>query len=343
MNWTPAASDERTGNLFAAFTPGHDDLFGDAPTLVNTMPTLFNAYFGTTLPLSPDVSVVWNGRFDFAGSSPGPGGLTGTIRACPPSVYSAGHDPRVRRAPSRRRRPVVRRPPCEPARAGPEHHDPDRVLGSRVGAGSQQAAHGLPARGARVRLEGDVARHRGVQSSAHPRRLSRRRRWCRRGPPTPDGSEATQADADAAAKRFWQRASWYRRASIRAESLAGQPVMDDLSTQGAVLTEDVVEAAAAGDIDGAAPGRGRAVLVLRRGLDRVPRPARRGLPRLRGRRAAPRRAAAGRRRAVRAPPPGDRAARAAEGVLAARVSATTSTTSSAARSASGSSARRDGG
>src|SRR5689334_23411539 len=32
--------------------------------------------------------------------------------------------------------------------------------------------------------------------------------------------EATQSDADAAAKRFWQRSSWYRRASIRSEPLA---------------------------------------------------------------------------------------------------------------------------
>ncbi len=60
--------------------------------------------------------------------------------------------------------------------------------------------------------------------------------------------EATQVEADQAAKRFWQRSSWYRRASIRAESLAGQPVIDDLPTQGAVLTEDVVDAAAAGDL-----------------------------------------------------------------------------------------------
>lgn len=60
--------------------------------------------------------------------------------------------------------------------------------------------------------------------------------------------EATQTDADAAAKRFWQRSSWYRRASIRNESLAGQPVIDALPTQGAVLTEEVVEAAAAGDL-----------------------------------------------------------------------------------------------
>ena len=65
---------------------------------------------------------------------------------------------------------------------------------------------------------------------------------------TDDALEATQVDADAAAKRFWQRSSWYRRASIRAESIAGQPVMDDLSTQGAVLTEEIVEAASAGDL-----------------------------------------------------------------------------------------------
>ena len=64
----------------------------------------------------------------------------------------------------------------------------------------------------------------------------------------PDGLAATQADADAAAKRFWQRASWYRRASIYAEPIAGQPVMDDLSTQGAVLTDEIVETAAAGDL-----------------------------------------------------------------------------------------------
>jgi LmbE family N-acetylglucosaminyl deacetylase len=63
-----------------------------------------------------------------------------------------------------------------------------------------------------------------------------------------DGLEATQADADAAAKRFWQRSSWYRRASIRNESLAGQPVIDDLPTQGAVMTQDLVDAASAGDL-----------------------------------------------------------------------------------------------
>lgn len=65
---------------------------------------------------------------------------------------------------------------------------------------------------------------------------------------TADRLQATQEDADAAAKRFWQRSSWYRRASIRNEPLAGQPLMDDVSTQGAVLTEELVEAAAAGEV-----------------------------------------------------------------------------------------------
>jgi LmbE family N-acetylglucosaminyl deacetylase len=64
---------------------------------------------------------------------------------------------------------------------------------------------------------------------------------------TDDQLESTQADADAAAKRFWQRSSWYRRASIRNESLAGQPVIDALPTQGAVLTDEVVDNAAAGE------------------------------------------------------------------------------------------------
>jgi LmbE family N-acetylglucosaminyl deacetylase len=60
--------------------------------------------------------------------------------------------------------------------------------------------------------------------------------------------DATQADADAAAKRFWQRSSWYRRASIRNESIAEQPVVDDLSTQGAVYTDELVAAAGSGDL-----------------------------------------------------------------------------------------------
>ncbi len=64
---------------------------------------------------------------------------------------------------------------------------------------------------------------------------------------TDDRLEATQGDADQAAKRFWQRSSWYRRASIRSQPLAGQPLMDELSTQGPVATEELVDASAAGD------------------------------------------------------------------------------------------------
>ncbi len=59
--------------------------------------------------------------------------------------------------------------------------------------------------------------------------------------------EATQADADAAARRFWQRSSWYRRANIHNEPLAGQALVDDLPTQGAVLTAELTDAAAAGE------------------------------------------------------------------------------------------------
>lgn len=64
---------------------------------------------------------------------------------------------------------------------------------------------------------------------------------------TKEGLGATQGDADAAAKRFWQRSSWYRRAHIHNESLAGQAVMDDVSTQGAILTSERTDAAAAGE------------------------------------------------------------------------------------------------
>ena len=61
------------------------------------------------------------------------------------------------------------------------------------------------------------------------------------------GLDATQVEADAAAKRFWQRSSWYRRASIHNTPQAGQPLVDELSTQGAVLTSELTDAAAAGE------------------------------------------------------------------------------------------------
>jgi LmbE family N-acetylglucosaminyl deacetylase len=59
---------------------------------------------------------------------------------------------------------------------------------------------------------------------------------------------ATQAEADASAKRFWQRASWYRRADIHNRPQAGQALMDEVPQQGAVLTSELVEAKMAGDL-----------------------------------------------------------------------------------------------
>ena len=65
---------------------------------------------------------------------------------------------------------------------------------------------------------------------------------------TDDRIDATQADADAAAKRFWQRSSWYRRANVRNEAHPGAILVDDVSTQGAVLTDEVMDAAVAGEL-----------------------------------------------------------------------------------------------
>jgi len=65
---------------------------------------------------------------------------------------------------------------------------------------------------------------------------------------TEDRLDATQGDADSAAKRFWQRSSWYRRADVRAHPLGGQPLIDEQPNQGAVLTDELVEARAAGDL-----------------------------------------------------------------------------------------------
>ena len=62
LNWAspdPTGTDERTATLFAARTPGHPGLFPDDIGLINVVPTLFNTYLGTRLPLEP--SEVWFG------------------------------------------------------------------------------------------------------------------------------------------------------------------------------------------------------------------------------------------------------------------------------------------
>ena len=128
-------------------------------------------------------------------------------------------------------------------------------------------------------------------TEAFNRAAPRRRLPDGRSPTTPpwqataDRLEATQADADAAAKRFWQRSSWYRRASIHNESLAGQAVIDDVLDPGRGAHRRASSMrAAAGEVMAKRRLEDERVRLLRRGLGRLPRPARRGLPRLRGRR-----------------------------------------------------------
>ena len=93
------------------------------------------------------------------------------------SVYSAGHDPRLRRAAPGRRRALVRRSDRQPARARSERDDHHGLLRRR----RQRRPDALPARGARLRVEGDVAGDRGVQPQRHRGRLADRRRSSRRG------------------------------------------------------------------------------------------------------------------------------------------------------------------
>ena len=59
--WDPAPEglDERSAILFAARTPGQPGLFPEDVSLVNVVPTLLNAYLGTSLPLLP--TEVWFG------------------------------------------------------------------------------------------------------------------------------------------------------------------------------------------------------------------------------------------------------------------------------------------
>jgi LmbE family N-acetylglucosaminyl deacetylase len=61
-----------------------------------------------------------------------------------------------------------------------------------------------------------------------------------------DRLAATQSAADASARRFWQRASWYRRADLHAGGPGPGP--EDVPQQGAVLTDELVAAGFAGDI-----------------------------------------------------------------------------------------------
>ncbi len=48
--YDPEDLQEYFNSFLAARTPGHPGLFGDSPSPVNYMSSLFNSYFGTSLP-----------------------------------------------------------------------------------------------------------------------------------------------------------------------------------------------------------------------------------------------------------------------------------------------------
>ena len=72
---------ERMGNLFAAYTPGRDGLFGEGITPVNVLPIIFNTYLGTHLACQPDHAFATgpHSLFDLHRLSPAP---SGTNPAC---------------------------------------------------------------------------------------------------------------------------------------------------------------------------------------------------------------------------------------------------------------------
>jgi hypothetical protein len=64
--WNPDATGvaERTASYLAVRTPGHEGLLAPGTTLVNVLPTLFNAYLGTDLPRRPNTSFFGPSRQD---------------------------------------------------------------------------------------------------------------------------------------------------------------------------------------------------------------------------------------------------------------------------------------
>jgi hypothetical protein len=64
----PLESDsvERTSNIMAAFTPGHPALFTGEVTPTEIMPTLLNAYLGTSIDVPGDSVWAWkSSKLDF--------------------------------------------------------------------------------------------------------------------------------------------------------------------------------------------------------------------------------------------------------------------------------------
>ena len=276
-----------------------------------------------------------------AGARPaGPPGRRGP--AAVRSVYSAGHDPRLRRAPSRT---------TSRSRAAASSRSL-RELGQNVtiitvfsgnGVGRRPHAYQREALGFGTKAIWPVTE--AFNRSNIAQRLvagpSPRRR--RPGRPTPDASTPPRPTPTPRPSASGSAPRGTAGPTSTTGRSAGQPLIDDEPHAGRGPDRRARRGGGRGRRHGRPPARGRAVRVLRRGVDRLPRPARRGVPRLRRRRPAARR--------CRAPTtaPG-RAARAARSSGSSRrrstsrsASATTSTTSCAARSAWPCSRKADAG
>ena len=186
------------------------------------------------------------------------------------------------------------------------------------GDGTGQAApHGLPARGARLRLESACGRSPRPSTAAISQPTGRRRARSRRGP------RRGPARSDPGRRRRGGQAVLAALLVVppgeHPQRVAGRPGRDGRrSTQGALYTDDLMDAAAAGELmarrrieDERFAYFAEASIVFLDLPDAVFR-GYEGDDELLGD------AARRRRCAVRAPPPGDRPARAAAGLPAAR-------------------------
>ncbi len=138
----------------------------------------------------------------------------------------------------------------------------------------------LPARGAGVRVEDVVAVDRGVQPQRDPARL-----------PAADqlGGRRRVARGDPGRYRCGRQALLAAVVVVptcqHPQRVAGRPAGHRRALDAGRGADRGGRRRGVGRRpDGAAPARRRALRLLRRGVDRVPRPARRGLPRLPGRR-----------------------------------------------------------
>ena len=176
-----------------------------------------------------------------------------------------------------------------------------RELGQNVtiltvfsGAGSARTATAtsrLPARGARLRVEGDVAGHRGVQPrrTSRPTTRSTATRTC--SPPGPPRTTGSRPPRPTPTPPPSGSGSARRGIAGRASATSRSPASRSWTTlldPGRGADRRARRRGRRRRRHGPAPARGRALRRLRRGVDRLPRPARRGLPRLRERRGAAR-------------------------------------------------------